>query len=113
MNALHHSADGELTTVHPSATTWQLGLVETPYEGTVALLTRGGSGAAVGAVDYETGEPFTQHTTNPGPFVLVNADPSWKLREGGKLCDIVPTLIEMMGMEKPAEMTGESLIVRG
>ena len=64
-------------------------------------------------VDYETGEPFTQHTTNPVPFVLVNADPSWKLREGGKLCDIVPTLIEMMGMEKPAEMTGESLIVRG
>ena len=63
-------------------------------------------------VDYETGEPFTQHTTNPVPFVMVNADSAFRLREGGRLCDIVPTLIEMMGMEKPAEMTGESLILR-
>ncbi len=63
-------------------------------------------------VDEETGEPFTAHTTNPVPFILVNADPAYGLREGGKLCDIVPTLIELMGMEKPAEMTGESLLVR-
>ncbi len=62
--------------------------------------------------DEETGAPFTAHTTNPVPFVLVNADSSLKLDEGGKLCDIVPTLIELMGMEKPAEMTGRSLLVR-
>ena len=59
-------------------------------------------------VDYETGEPWTAHTTNPVPFIIVNYDPAYTLREGGRLADIVPTLIEMMGMEKPAEMTGES-----
>ena len=63
-------------------------------------------------VDYETGEPWTAHTTNPVPFILVNADPSYKLKEGGRLCDLIPTMIELMGMEQPAEMTGESLIVK-
>ncbi len=69
-------------------------------------------GNAEQMVDYETGEPWTAHTTNPVPFILVNADPAYKLRENGKLCDIIPTLIELMGKEKPAEMTGESLLVR-
>lgn len=63
-------------------------------------------------IDYETGEPFTAHTTNPVPFILVNADPSYKLAEGGRLCDIIPTLIELMGMEQPKEMTGKSLLVK-
>ena len=62
--------------------------------------------------DYETGEPFTAHTTNPVPFILVNADPKYTLREGGCLADIVPTLLELMGMEQPAEMTGKSLLVK-
>ena len=62
--------------------------------------------------DYETGVPFTAHTTNPVPFILVNAEEGLKLREGGCLADIVPTLIELMGMEQPAEMTGKSLIVK-
>ena len=62
-------------------------------------------------VDYETGEPWTAHTTNPVPFILINADPKYGLREGGRLCDICPTLLELMGMEKPAEMTGESLLI--
>jgi 2,3-bisphosphoglycerate-independent phosphoglycerate mutase len=43
---------------------------------------------------------------------LVNADPSYKLRENGCLADIVPTLIELMGEEQPKEMTGKSLLVR-
>ncbi len=63
-------------------------------------------------IDEETGEPFTAHTTNPVPFILVNADPSFKLREGGCLADIVPTLIELMGMEQPVEMTGKSLLIK-
>ena len=58
------------------------------------------------------GEPFTAHTTNPVPFILVNADPSYKLREGGCLADIAPTLIELMGMEQPKEMTGKSLLLK-
>ncbi|MBU5429510.1 2,3-bisphosphoglycerate-independent phosphoglycerate mutase [Kineothrix sp. MSJ-39] len=63
-------------------------------------------------VDYETGAPFTAHTTNPVPFILVNYDPAYTLREGGCLADIVPTLIETMGMTKPAEMTGKSLLLK-
>ena len=55
--------------------------------------------------DYVTGETFTAHTTNPVPFILVNADPGYGLREGGCLADIAPTLIELMGMEQPKEMT--------
>ena len=69
-------------------------------------------GNAEQLVDYETGAPFTAHTTNPVPFILVNADPSYKLREGGCLADIVPTIIELMGMEQPVEMTGKSLLVK-
>ena len=69
-------------------------------------------GNAEQLINYETGEPWTAHTTNPVPFILVNADADMKLREGGALCDIAPTLIELMGMEQPKEMTGKSLIVR-
>lgn len=58
----------------------------------------------------ENGEPFTAHTTNPVPFILVNYDEKYTLKENGKLCDIVPTLIDIMGLEKPADMTGESLL---
>ena len=69
-------------------------------------------GNAEQLVDYETGAPFTAHTTNPVPFILVNADPAYSLREGGCLADIVPTLIELMGKEQPAEMTGKSLLIK-
>ncbi len=69
-------------------------------------------GNAEQLIDYETGAPFTAHTTNPVPFILVNADPAYKLRENGCLADIVPTLIELMGMEQPKEMTGKSLLVK-
>ena len=68
-------------------------------------------GNAEQLVNYETGEPWTAHTTNPVPFILVNADPKYTLRENGCLADIVPTLIQLMGMEQPKEMTGESLLV--
>lgn len=68
-------------------------------------------GNAEQLVDYETGAPFTAHTTNPVPFILVNADEKYTLREGGCLADIIPTLIELMGKEQPAEMTGKSLLV--
>ena len=63
-------------------------------------------------IDYKTGEPWTAHTTNPVPFILVNADPAYGLRENGCLADIIPTLIELMGMEQPKEMTGKSLLVK-
>jgi 2,3-bisphosphoglycerate-independent phosphoglycerate mutase len=69
-------------------------------------------GNAEEMIDYETGEPFTAHTTDPVPFILINYDTSYTLREGGCLADIVPTLIQVMGMEQPKEMTGKSLLVK-
>ncbi|HCL03189.1 MAG TPA: 2,3-bisphosphoglycerate-independent phosphoglycerate mutase [Lachnoclostridium phytofermentans] len=69
-------------------------------------------GNAEQLVDYTNGEPFTAHTTNPVPFILVNYDESHTLREGGCLADIIPTLIEMMDMEQPKEMTGKSLLIK-
>ena len=69
-------------------------------------------GNAEAMVDKETGAPLTSHTTNPVPFIMVNYDPAYTLREGGCLADVAPTLLEMMGLEKPAEMTGQSLLIR-
>ena len=69
-------------------------------------------GNAEQLLDYETGAPFTAHTTNPVPFILVNYDEAYTLREGGCLADIVPTLIEMMGKVQPKEMTGKSLLIK-
>ncbi len=63
-------------------------------------------------INYETGDPFTAHTTNPVPFILVNYPEAKGLREGGRLADIAPTLLEMMGIPQPEEMTGKSLIVK-
>ncbi len=57
------------------------------------------------------GSPFTAHTTNPVPFCVVGRD--CILREGGRLCDIAPTMLEILGMEQPAEMDGASLIAHG
>ncbi|MBE7054919.1 MAG: 2,3-bisphosphoglycerate-independent phosphoglycerate mutase [Ruminococcaceae bacterium] len=59
-------------------------------------------------VDPETKDVFTAHTTNPVPFIVAGRDCS--LRTGGRLADIAPTLLDIMGIEKPAEMSGESLI---
>ncbi len=69
-------------------------------------------GNAEQLVDYETGAPFTAHTTNEVPFILVNYDEAYTLREGGCLADIVPTLIEVMGKEQPVEMSGKSLLIK-
>ena len=60
-------------------------------------------------IDYKTGEPHTAHTTNPVPLILVGMDNA-KLREG-KLADLTPTMLDIMGLKKPEEMTGESIIV--
>ena len=55
------------------------------------------------------GSPDTAHTTNPVPLIVSGADV--KLRPG-RLCDLCPTMLDLMGLEKPAQMTGESLIVK-
>ena len=84
-----------------------------------AILDKGGKciitadhGNADQMIDYVHGGPFTAHTTNPVPVIVIDpAAPKKTLRQGGRLCDLCPTMLDMMGMEKPAEMTGESLIV--
>lgn len=62
-------------------------------------------------IDYETGEPHTAHTTNPVPLIIAGLKDKVSLKEG-KLADLSPTMLDIMGEEKPAEMTGESLIVK-
>ncbi len=69
-------------------------------------------GNAEQMVNYETNQPHTAHTSNQVPFILVNYDEAYTLKEGGRLCDIVPTLLEIMNIEKPADMTGESLLIK-
>jgi 2,3-bisphosphoglycerate-independent phosphoglycerate mutase len=62
-------------------------------------------------IDFESGEPFTSHTTNPVPFHLVSEEHvGTKLRGGGALEDIAPTILSLLGMEKPEEMTGACLL---
>ena len=60
-------------------------------------------------IDYKTGEPHTAHTTNPVPLVLVGKT-NKKLKEGC-LADLAPTMLELMGLNQPVEMTGHSLLV--
>ncbi len=76
-------------------------------QGGVALIT-----ADHGNADHmfdENGKPFTAHTTNPVPLIMVgNTDK--KLADGGKLCDIAPTMLELMNLQIPSEMTGKSLL---
>jgi len=62
-------------------------------------------------IDHETGGPFTAHTTNVVPLIITGMN-GIKLREG-KLADLAPTMLDIMGLEKPQEMTGESLIIKG
>lgn len=61
-------------------------------------------------VNYETGKPMTAHTTNEVPFVLINAPEGVELKETGALCNIAPTILQLLGIEKPAEMDCDSLI---
>ncbi len=72
------------------------------------LLITADHGNAEQMVDYKTGEPHTAHTTNPVPLILVGMENA-KLKTG-KLADLAPTMLDIMGLPKPEEMTGESLI---
>jgi 2,3-bisphosphoglycerate-independent phosphoglycerate mutase len=81
-----------------------------------ALSPRGGAwiitadhGNAETMIDPVTGGPHTYHTTNPVPLILVTADDKARLRPGGALQDIAPTLLGVLGVPQPAEMTGRDL----
>lgn len=72
------------------------------------LIITADHGNAEQMIDYKTGEPHTAHTTNDVPLVLIGLE-NVKLKQG-RLCDLVPTMLELMNLEKPEEMTGVSLI---
>ena len=78
-----------------------------------ALLVIADHGNCEQMIDYETGTPHTAHTINPVPCILVGAGfEDVKLRDGGRLADVSPTLLDLMDVPKPPAMTGESLLVR-
>jgi len=77
-------------------------------DGTVFITADHGNAEIM--IDYSTGKPMTAHTTDPVPFIYVSKEAK-VLREGGILADIAPTLLCVMGLEIPKEMTGKSLIL--
>ena len=83
-----------------------------------AILKMGGTalvtadhGNADQMIEYETKDVFTAHTTNVVPLVLIGAEEGINLKVG-RLADLAPTMLDLMGLEKPDEMTGESLLVK-
>jgi 2,3-bisphosphoglycerate-independent phosphoglycerate mutase len=77
-------------------------------QGGIVLLTAD-HGNAEQMIDPETGGPFTAHTTFPVPLLIAGVDGLKAIREG-RLADLAPTMLDLMGLEKPGEMTGESLL---
>lgn len=82
--------------------------LENGYE----LLITADHGNSEQLIDYETGEAFTAHTTNVVPLIYVTKESSISLLEDGKLSDLAPTMLDILNIEQPAEMTGHSLINR-
>jgi 2,3-bisphosphoglycerate-independent phosphoglycerate mutase len=74
-----------------------------------AMIVTADHGNCETMIDPETGNPHTAHTLNPVPVILVGGPPGARLRDG-RLADLAPTLLDLMGLPKPAEMTGESLL---
>lgn len=77
-------------------------------DGTVFITADHGN--AETEIDFSTGNPFTAHTTNPVPFVWVSNNINGRTLKSGKLADIAPTMLNVMNLEVPKEMTGECLI---
>ena len=76
-----------------------------------AMIVTADHGNCETMVDPETGGPHTAHTTNPVPVMMFGGPKGVSLRDG-KLSDLAPTLLELMNLPLPPEMTGQSLIVR-
>ncbi|MCI9063224.1 MAG: 2,3-bisphosphoglycerate-independent phosphoglycerate mutase [Clostridia bacterium] len=74
------------------------------------LIITADHGNAEQMIDYSTGEPHTAHTTNLVPLILITEKENQKLKQDGKLADLAPTILDLMNIEIPEEMTGESLL---
>lgn len=92
------TVDQSLARVLKAAETAGMRLIVTADHGNAEML-----------IDPETGGPHTAHTTNPVPFVVVDFEQEMRLRPGGALCDVAPTILSMLGVEQPPEMTGVNL----
>ena len=77
------------------------------------LIITADHGNAEQMIDYKTGEAHTAHTTNPVPIILVTENKDYRLKENGKLADLAPTMLDLMGIEQTEEMTGQSLLIKG
>ena len=85
-------------------------IVEAVQKQNGVLLITADHGNAEQMIDYQTGEPLTSHTTNLVPLILVGMENA-ELKDG-RLCDLTPTMLDIMEEQKPKEMTGESLLIR-
>ena len=85
-------------------------IVEAVQKQNGVLLITADHGNAEQMIDYQTGEPLTSHTTNLVPLILVGVE-NVELKDG-RLCDLTPTMLDIMEEQKPKEMTGESLLIR-
>jgi len=84
-------------------------VIKTAENAGTRLIVTADHGNAELMIDPETGGPHTAHTTNPVPFVVVDWEQEQRLRSGGALCDVAPTILSMLGLEQPPEMTGVNL----
>jgi 2,3-bisphosphoglycerate-independent phosphoglycerate mutase len=84
-------------------------VLETAERAGVRVLVTADHGNCELMIDPDTGGPHTAHTTNPVPFVIVDTEGTRSLRQGGALRDVGPTLLAMLGVEKPNDMTGRDL----
>jgi 2,3-bisphosphoglycerate-independent phosphoglycerate mutase len=84
-------------------------VLKTAESAGMRLIVTADHGNAEMMIDPETGGPHTAHTTNPVPFVIVDWDQEQRLRSGGALCDVAPTILSMLGIEQPPEMSGVNL----
>jgi len=86
-----------------------LGKIFDLFENKFPILITADHGNCEEMLDKNTGEPMTSHTTNPVPFVIVGNKRA--LRSGGILADIAPTILDLMEIPKPEEMTGKSILI--
>ena len=76
----------------------------------ITMLLTADHGNSEVMVNADTGKPQTAHTTNKVPFVIINGPEGLKLKDDGALCNIAPTVLQLLGIEQPKEMDCESLI---
>ncbi len=92
------TVDGSLARVLAAAEKTKFALIITADHGNAEMM-----------IDPGSGGPHTAHTTNPVPFVILGGKDGVNLRSGGALCDVAPTILSMLGIEQPAEMSGVNL----